>query len=1332
MRPPIRWLLWIFSCLLALPLLALILLLLAAHSQYGRTSIERSVSILSAGQVVLSGLGGDLLGELTIKHLVLQDASGTWLTIDGLLLNWLPMKLLEREVLIERLQVHQINLARLPLDAGVSQTSSELSLPLAVNLRKIMIERVEIAPLLAGKDANFGIKGRLELTENMHGEMQLHLQRLDSTDTYHLQGSFADQTLNAHVSLQEAAQGLLAKFVGLRNQGALNLEAAFAGPLSAVRSRIDLKLDGLQAQLSGEINVPKTSVDLTLAATAPSMQLRQDLVWQALALDMRLHGSLAKLNAKGSLHLERLTIAQATIGSVTIKLKGSNGLMDIDGSLADLRLAAATADWLQAVPLAFQAKVDLTKPDSQVSVELQHPMIAATGHAKILQDHAQGEIHLTLPNLHAVAALGSLDMAGKGTATLKFTQQDARSQLSAIGLLNFKDDKRLAKLLGESAKFELVLNRQDNAIAISKLLIDAKALTLSANGGLTARKANFKWLAQFTDLSTIVPTAAGKMTAQGQLLGDLDDLTLSADLKGDLASQGYASGPLSASLQLQNLPHTPKGQLNVAGELLRSPIDVRLTLASIDRDRLMLNIVKADWKSAQAHGGLMLIQNESLPIGKIELMVSRLADLQPLVKWPLTGSLNATLDSMLSRNGQPQAKLKLEVNHFGMDEGVTVDRSDLALTIGDPASVPQLKGLLVLNGISAGKTHGSAQMKLDGPLDALGLQLSAALPNLSTSDAHLNATMLFNSRTSLLMVNALQTSWHKQTVRLLAPAKVDLNDGLAVDRLRLGLQQAALELSGRFSPELALIAELHNTPAQVLSLFAPNLAISGTLHADAKLNGSLQLPTGLVRFNAEKLQVQQGSGKALPPAQINATALLQGESADLDVAVNAGNNINLQLAGMAPLSNTGQFNLHSKAAVDLKLLDPILTPDGQQLHGQLVMNTKLAGTWLVPNFSGDAQLNHGQWQDYVTGTEIGDITAKLVAQEGTLSLNMLQARAGPGTLTASGSLDFMTAGLPIALTVTARNARPLASDQLTVNLDADLVLGGLAAQQMTAAGHVRINRAEIRIPERMPTSVAVLKFSNADMMPPPKATQDIGLDLTIAAPREIFIRGRGLNAEVGGSVHVAGTMHNPLPDGVFKLRNGQFRLAGQTLVFDQGTVEFDNANLANPSLNFITNTTRNNFTASLAVTGSALQPKIVLSSTPTLPPDEVLANLLFGKGSSNLSPLELVQIASTLASLTGVSTGIEDPLEGARKRLNLDRLSVDSASSSLEAGRYIAPGVYLGAKQGISGTPQATLQVDVTKRLKLEGGVGSAATSSASGNALPNSNSIGVIYQFEY
>src|SRR5664279_4544040 len=111
MHRPICWILWSVSGLLALPLLGLMLMIFAANSQFGRTSIERAISIFSAEQVVLSGLGGDFLGELTIKRIELYDSSGPWLTIDKLMLNWLPIKLFAGEVAIDSLQARRIALA---------------------------------------------------------------------------------------------------------------------------------------------------------------------------------------------------------------------------------------------------------------------------------------------------------------------------------------------------------------------------------------------------------------------------------------------------------------------------------------------------------------------------------------------------------------------------------------------------------------------------------------------------------------------------------------------------------------------------------------------------------------------------------------------------------------------------------------------------------------------------------------------------------------------------------------------------------------------------------------------------------------------------------------------------------------------------------------------------------------------------------------------------------------------------------------------------------------------------------------------------------------------
>ena len=218
----------------------------------------------------------------------------------------------------------------------------------------------------------------------------------------------------------------------------------------------------------------------------------------------------------------------------------------------------------------------------------------------------------------------------------------------------------------------------------------------------------------------------------------------------------------------------------------------------------------------------------------------------------------------------------------------------------------------------------------------------------------------------------------------------------------------------------------------------------------------------------------------------------------------------------------------------------------------------------------------------------------------------------------------------------------------------------------------------------------------------------------MTAEREIFVRGRGLFAELGGTIHVRGTAAQPVPDGSFELIRGTFSLAGQSLTFTKGEVGFNSGKLTDPSIDFIASSSNGNITANLEVSGTASNPKIRLFSTPELPQDEVLAWLIFKRGASTLSPFELAQIAAALASLTGVAPGFTDPLESIRKGLGLDTLSVGGGTGNsgptVQAGRYVAPGLFVGAKQGTSGTStQGLVQVDITKGLKLEGTVGTGS-----------------------
>ena len=197
------------------------------------------------------------------------------------------------------------------------------------------------------------------------------------------------------------------------------------------------------------------------------------------------------------------------------------------------------------------------------------------------------------------------------------------------------------------------------------------------------------------------------------------------------------------------------------------------------------------------------------------------------------------------------------------------------------------------------------------------------------------------------------------------------------------------------------------------------------------------------------------------------------------------------------------------------------------------------------------------------------------------------------------------------------------------------------------------------------------------------------------------------------------------------MRRGQLSLAGTTLDFSRGKVGFDGTSPGgkiDPTLDFVAEVTTNSVTATLTIGGYASAPTIKLTSVPDLPQDEVLSYLLFRRSVKEIGPFQIAAIAASLAELTGVGGEGSNPLGRIRSGLGLDRLNVGGSSTgsgaTLEAGKYVANGVYVGAKQGTSsdtGTG-ATLQIDITKGLKLETDVGTGR----------GGNQVGLTYQFEY
>jgi translocation and assembly module TamB len=660
------------------------------------------------------------------------------------------------------------------------------------------------------------------------------------------------------------------------------------------------------------------------------------------------------------------------------------------------------------------------------------------------------------------------------------------------------------------------------------------------------------------------------------------------------------------------------------------------------------------------------------------------------------------------------------------------------MAVTQPATHPVVDATLTIDGIAVSGVAGSARMQVRGPQDALAIRIDASLPVLDGAPASLSGAATVDASGSTATLSALQAAWKGQTLRLLGPARIGFTDGVSVDRLRMGLGQAVLDVSGRVSPTLDLTASLRNLPADIAAVIAPDFAADGTLRADARLTGPTARPSGTVSLAATGLRMRTGPGRALPAASLTARAALTGDTATVDAALTAGTT-RVTVTGRAPIG-AGALELRAGGAVDLAILDPILAANARRVRGHVALDATIGGTVAAPALSGSVRLTDGEVQDFAQGLHLTDMTAELRAQGDSVRIERFSAKAGPGTITAAGTIGVLAPDIPIDVTLTARDARPLSSDLLTAVLNADLTLRGQALGAMAIGGTVLIQRADIRIPERLPASVPVLtvRLPNAPPPPKPAPAPAIAMDVTVTAPAQIFVRGRGLDAELGGRVHLQGTLAALQPSGGFELRRGTFSLAGQTLTFTKGEVSFVGDGITDPSIDFVATSANSSIVATLEFTGTAKAPKIILSSSPQLPQDEVLAQLLFNRGTSSLGPFELAEIAAALASLTGVAPGAADPLGGVRQALGLDRLSIGTGangSPALQAGRYIAPGVYVGVQQGVSGSTQAQVQIDLMKGLKLQGTVGDGSVPSGSQTIDPSNDpgsSIGLTYQFEY
>jgi translocation and assembly module TamB len=1342
MRRTRKIILWILAIIIGLPVIAIAAVLIFANTGAGQRLIEQQATSLTGGLVALSGLSGRFPDDLHVAHLEVRDQKGAYVTADNVVLDWSPTALLGLTAKINLLSAGHLSVPRLPVPSTTpSKSSGGFSLPVAVDVTRLDIARADIGAPVAGAAASLKLTGTAHVTTLQNGSATIDAARLDSQGVYHVQASLTPASITADITAQEPQGGLIASIAKLPALGPLAIDVKIAGPQSAERAHIAATAGKLRLNLDGTVDIPGKTAAIDLTATAPAMQPAPAISWQGINISAHSTGPFLAPEATAQVTINGLAANGAAIQSIAASLKGTRGAVALHAVLTGTHLPGAQANLFASAPIDLTGNIDLQAPRRPAQFQLSHPLLNLSGEAQTAGG-LTANVTLNVPDIAPIAATAGSDVKGKLGVIAHVAQTAGVTTITANGKADLTGGQAPIPTLLGPTEFTAEASMQGQDITVKTVTLNGRQIHLDLSGTDITRTLDVNWTLSLPDLAAVSPQARGAITAKGHVSGPLDAIAVTAAITGEAGSVQFAKAPVSVTLNADHVPSAPNADITAKLQFQGAPFTLLAQTRTTPDGTLHTTLQRADWKSLAAKADLSLPKSADVPTGTFNISIGQLNDFSKLAGTDLAGSLKAVLNSAPDN-------ATVEVQGSNLANGT---RRIAALSLKGRAQGdikdPDLTANLNLDGISAQGVTGQSRITLHGKQTALNIGATALLQNLQDANANLSLAALLNAKSRQVTLNSLTGNWKTLALRQQGPALIDFGQKIAVDHLHLTVNQATLAVAGQVSPTLNVTAALHNVTPDLAKPVMPSLAASGTLTADAHLTGTPAAPQGNVHLTAQNLRMKSGPGASLPPAQISAAINLNGKTAGVNAHLSAGPKLNLAVTGTAPLQPTGALNLQTTGHFDLTLTAPILEAGGRRASGQAAIDMTATGTPQAPRVNGSITLTNAEIQDYAQGANLSQINARIDATGDTITITRFHATAGQGNIELAGTIGAFAPGLPVDLHLTAHNARPLASDLLTATLNADLTVKGQAQGILDASGKVLLQKVEINIPDSLPTSVATLNVhrpgEKPPAPPPPGAAAPppafVRLDIIVDAPSNIFVRGKGLDAEMGGKLTITGTSAAPQIAGGFDMRNGTFSLAGANLTFTKGSIGFNGSSSAgkiDPTLNFVADNYANGYDAQLHITGYADNPKITLTSTPDLPQDEILAHLLFGTSMTNLSPFQIAEIGAALAELSG-ATGSGGPLGSLRKGLGLDRLSVGGGSGSgptVEAGKYVAKGVYVGAKQatGGGGGTQALVQIDITRHLKLNTtlGTGGGSAQGATPQNDPGS-SVGLSYGFEY
>ncbi|WP_321323222.1 translocation/assembly module TamB domain-containing protein [uncultured Parasphingorhabdus sp.] len=550
------------------------------------------------------------------------------------------------------------------------------------------------------------------------------------------------------------------------------------------------------------------------------------------------------------------------------------------------------------------------------------------------------------------------------------------------------------------------------------------------------------------------------------------------------------------------------------------------------------------------------------------------------------------------------------------------------------------------------------------------------------------------------------------------------------------LSAGSIQLAGDYGRGLHIQSRLNNVNLALVNPMMPGLGLGGT--ATGSLDFSQDSPDVFPEADA-RLRIDNFTRTSLAsvsqPVDLHLVGRLLADGGNARAIIRRrGAAIGRMHVNLTPLPPTaGPWTTRLLAAPlsgGLRYNGPASTlfslaalPD-QDLQGAIGVAADFSGRVQDPTLTGIVRANKLVYENNAYGTRLTDMKIQGNFTNDRLEVTALTAKAGDGTISGKGFVSLSSAkGYPLQLALDLDNATLAQGSDLAARATGEIQVVNNSNNPATIRGRIRLPETRYKIVYEGSTKVATLsgvrrkpalgrKKITGDAEPVSGVPGNWKLDIDLVADNQIYVSGMGLDSEWSADIKVRGTTGKPELTGGIDLIRGTLGFAGRSFDLETGRLRFNGGSMTNPALTLVASGEADDVDISINITGSAENPEIAFSSTPGLPQDEIMARILFGNSIGELTPIQAVQLASSLNGLRGGGGGL-NPLGVLQSSVGIDRLRILGAdedtgrSTSIAAGQYISNDIYVEIVTDARGYTATQLEISLTPALSVLSSVGS-------------------------